>query len=133
MQYQPPYGAPGAIDPNASYINGDPTIGRQGSVPPASAFEFPQREIVNLIANSHQVPTDQDLSQMTRAVRDGKLIYCLDSGPLNTVQVASLSPPITNYTQGLTLHVLIDTTVTRSTTKSIDNYNPTSITHKNDT
>jgi hypothetical protein len=127
VQYQPPYGPPGAIDPNASYINGDPTIGRQGSVPPAAAFEFPQREIVNLIGNSQQVPTDQDLNQMTRAVRDGKLIYCFDSGPLNTVQVVNLTPPITTYTQGLTLHVLIAHTITGPTTIAIGNINPTAI------
>jgi hypothetical protein len=127
VQYQPPYGPPGAIDPNASYINGDPTIGRQGSVPPAAAFEYPQREIVNLIANAHQVPTDQDLNQMTRAVRDGKLIYCLDSGPLNTVQVVNLTPPITTYTQGLTLHVLVGHTVTGPTTIAIGQINPTAI------
>jgi hypothetical protein len=96
-------------------------------VPPASAFEFPQREIVNLIGNSHQVPTDQDLNQMTRAVRDGKLIYCVDSGPLNTVQVVNLSPLIMAYTQGLTLHVLIGHTVTGPTTIAIGNLNPTAI------
>lgn len=127
MQYQPPYGPPGAIDPNASYINGDPTIGREGSVPPAAAFEFPQREIVNLISNSQQEPTDQDLNQMTRAVRDGKLIYCLDSGPLNTVQVVNLTPEITTYTRGLTLHVLIAHTITGPTTIAIGSINPTAI------
>ena len=127
MQYQPPYGPPGAIEADAPYINGDPTIARKGSVPPAAAFEFPQREIVNLIANSKQVPTDQDLNQLTRGVRDGKLIYCLDSGPLNTVQVANVTPPITNYSQGLTLHVLIGHTVTGPTTIAIGNLNPTAI------
>ncbi len=127
MQYQPPYGPPGAIPPGSPYINADPTIGREGSVPPASAFEFPQREIVNLIANSRQVPTDQDLHQLTRGVRDGKLIYCLDSGPLNQVQVANFTPPLTNYAQGLTLHVVVAHTVTGPTTIAIGSINPTSI------
>jgi hypothetical protein len=127
VKYQPPYGPPGAIPADASYVNGDPSIGRQGSVPPASAFEYPQREIVNLITNSQQMPTDQDLNQMTRAVRDGKLIYCLDSGPLNTLEIAALLPPILNYTQGLTLHVLVGHTVTGPTTISIGNLNPTSV------
>ena len=131
MKYQPPYGPPGTIGSDDSYINGDPSIGRKGSVPPASAFEFPQREIVNLIGNSKQVPTDEDLNQMTRAVRDGKLIYCLDSGPLNTVEIANLLPPITNYAQGLTLHVLVGHTVTGPTTITIGNLNPTSI-HRRD-
>ena len=34
------------------YVNGDPTIGQEGSIPPAAAFEHPQREIVNLIKNA---------------------------------------------------------------------------------
>jgi hypothetical protein len=127
VQYQAPYGPPGLIDPNASYINGDPTIGRPGSVPPASAFEYPQREIVNLITNSLQAATDQDLNQMTRAVRDGKLIFSLDSGPLNTVEISNFSPPVNSYTQGLTLHVLIAHTVTGPTTIAIGSLNPTSI------
>jgi hypothetical protein len=96
-------------------------------VPPASAFEYPQREIVNLISNSKQVPTDQDLMQMTRAVRDGKLIYSLDSGPLDTVEIPNFNPPIISYTQGLTLHVLIAHTVTGPTTIAIGNLNPTAI------
>ena len=37
------YGAPGADD---SYVNGDPSIARQGSIIPAQAVEYPQREIV---------------------------------------------------------------------------------------
>ena len=127
MKYEPPFGPPGAIPADASYVNGDPSIGRKGSVPPAAAFEYPQREIVNLITNSQQMPTDEDLNQMTRAVRDGKLIYCLDSGPLNTIEIASLVPAITNYTQGLTLHVLMGHTVTGPTTISIGNLNPTSV------
>ena len=41
MKYNQPYGI---TDPEAPYINGDPSIGRQGSIIPAAAVEFPQRE-----------------------------------------------------------------------------------------
>ena len=47
MQYNQPYGV---SDPNAPYINGNPTTGTMGSIPPAASIEFPQREIVDVIS-----------------------------------------------------------------------------------
>lgn len=126
MKYEAPYGPPGTIDPNASYINGDPSVGRQGSVPPAAAFENPQREIVNLITNSQQQPTDDDLQQVTRAVRDGKLNYVLDSGPLNSFEV-NIVPNLLAYTAGLMLRVLVGHTVTGPTTITVNQLNPTAV------
>ena len=46
MKYNQPYGI---TDPEAPYINGDPSIGRQGSIIPAAAVEFPQRDIISAI------------------------------------------------------------------------------------
>jgi hypothetical protein len=108
-------------------VNGNPATANQGSIPPAAAFEDPQREIVNMISDSKQVPTDQDLHQMTRAIRDGKLLWCIDSGPLNTLQIPALMPILLSYTPGLTLHVLVAHTVTGPTTISIGSLNPTAI------
>ena len=48
-------------DPNAPYINGNPTTGTMGSIPPAASIENPQREIVNFITDSGLTPTDADL------------------------------------------------------------------------
>lgn len=124
MKYQPPLDV--INQPDASYVNGDPSIARQGSIPPAEAFELPQREIVNLITLSQQMPSDQDLEQLTRGVRDGKLIFCVDQGPLNQIAVM-LAPPFRGYEAGLTLRVLIAHTVTGPTTISINRMNPTSI------
>ena len=46
MQYNQPFGI---SDPNASYINGNPSTGTMGSIPPALAIEHDQREIVRVI------------------------------------------------------------------------------------
>jgi hypothetical protein len=46
MQYNQPYGI---SDTNASYINGNPSTGTMGSIPPAFSIEHPQREIVTVI------------------------------------------------------------------------------------
>lgn len=46
MLYNQPYGI---SDPNASYINGNPSTGTMGSIPPALSIEHPQREIVKVI------------------------------------------------------------------------------------
>jgi Concanavalin A-like lectin/glucanases superfamily len=127
MQYVPPFGPPGTIQPDASYINGDPTISRKGSIPPAEAIEHPQREIVNLIVDALQSPSEDDLHQTTRAVRDGKLNFCIDSGPLNQLQVDLPGPLIQSYTAGLTLNVLIAHTNTGPTRISVGSLNPTTV------
>jgi Concanavalin A-like lectin/glucanases superfamily len=125
VKYVPPYGVTG--NPDASYVNGDPSIGRQGSIPPAAAFENPQREIVNLISDAQQTPSDADLHQQTRAVRDGKLTFCIDSGPLNQIQVQIPGPPLTAYTAGLMINVLVAHTNTGPTRISIGSLNPTAV------
>lgn len=127
MKYVPPFGPPGAVLPDASYINGDPNISRKGSIPPAEAMEHPQREIVNAITDAAQVPNEQDLHQLTKAIRDGKLNYCLDTGPLNQLEVTIPGPPITSYGAGLTLRVLIAHTNTGPVTIAVGSVNPTSV------
>ncbi len=76
MKYNQPYG--GVAD--APFVNGDPSIGRQGSIPPAEAIEYDQREIVNVIqwAADHQytdmngalcvAPTNTYLDQLLKAL-----------------------------------------------------------------
>jgi hypothetical protein len=111
MEYQQPYGI---TDPNASYINGDPSQGIMGSIPPAACFEYPQREIVALIANSQITPSDLDLQQMTEAVRSQALNFVQDVGSTNAMVVA-LDPALTAYTPGLPLRVRILHTNTSAT------------------
>jgi hypothetical protein len=108
MQYNAPYGV---TDPNAPYINGDPTQGRQGSIPPASAFEFPQREITNLITGNGLVPTNDDLWQMLKGTRSQASNYGIDTGSVNNLSVA-YNPAISVYTPGLPLRVRVHSTNT---------------------
>jgi len=102
MKYAPPYGV---NDPDAPYVNGDPSIARQGSILPAAAAEYPQREIVNYILDSDLVPTDNDLHQLTRSARSQWVNFCVDSGAVNAMSVALL-PALEAYRQGTPLRVL---------------------------
>jgi hypothetical protein len=77
MLYNQPYGV---SDPNAAYINGNPSTGTMGSIPPAASIEFDQREIVAVIsyANAHALtdyngapcaaPSNADLTQLAKAI-----------------------------------------------------------------
>ncbi len=103
MKYQQPFGI---SDPNASYINGDPSQARRGSIPPGMAIEGPQREVVGVISKSLLTPDDTDLLQLAKGVRSQALNYAVDSGATNTMVVA-LDPPLTAYTPGLPLRVKV--------------------------
>jgi len=112
MKYQAPYGV---SNPDAPYINGDPTIGRQGSIPPAAAFEFPMREILNVINKNKITPDDADLSQMMKGVRSQRTNYVDDTGSANNLSVA-LDPPLGAYTIGLPIRVKVHVTNTGAAT-----------------
>jgi hypothetical protein len=112
MKYQAPYGV---SNPDAPYINGDPTIGRQGSIPPAAAFEYPMRELVNVISKSKIVASDDDLMQVAKGIRSQAMNYVEDTGSANSLSVA-LDPPLGAYTLGLLIRVRIRTTNTGGAT-----------------
>ena len=77
MQYNPPYGV---SDPNAPYINGNPSTGTMGSIPPAASIEYPQREIVNFISDEiarlkskvGEITMDNELLYTKIAAMEGK-------------------------------------------------------------
>ena len=112
MKYVQPYGI---TDPNASYINGDPSVARQGSIPPAAAFENPMRELVHIITDSNIVPADTDLEQCAKGMRSQYMNYCVDTGSVNTLSVA-LNPPLGGYSFGLPLRVKVRNTNTGACT-----------------
>jgi hypothetical protein len=112
VKYQQPWGI---SDPSAPYINGDPSIARQGSIPPAAAFEFPQRELVSVITNSNIVPDDGDLQQVSKGTRSQFMNYCEDTGSVDNLSVA-LDPPLAGYTFGLPLRVKVRNTNTGAVT-----------------
>lgn len=66
MKYNQPFGV---SDPNAGYINGNPATGVQGSIPPAESIEYPQREIVAMIAGAGLAPDNGDLGQLLKALK----------------------------------------------------------------
>lgn len=111
MKYVQPYGI---SNPDAPYINGDPSIGRMGSIPPAEAFEHPMREIVGVIVHSDIAPSGTDLLQLAKGVRSQSLNYTEDVGSTNAMVVAA-DPPLTSYTKGLPLRVKVLHTNTSST------------------
>ena len=106
MMLPTPYGTPD----DSPYVNGDPSRGVQGSIPPAAAFEQPQRELVGVIEKSGFTTSDTNLLQMAYAVRSQRMNYAIDSNPNsglpNQITVA-YDPPITQYHAGLTLHVRV--------------------------
>jgi hypothetical protein len=98
VQYNQPYGV---SDPNAAYIDGNPSTGQMGSIPPAASIEYPQREIVNLIADANAfAPSNTDLHQLGRAIQSGRILYGVDTGATNVLQM-NLSPPPLAYYDGM--------------------------------
>jgi hypothetical protein len=65
MKYTQPFGV---VDPNASYVNGNPATGTAGSIPPAAALEAAQREIVNCITQAGLTPDPANLTQLWQAI-----------------------------------------------------------------
>jgi hypothetical protein len=100
MKYNQPYGV---SDPNAAYINGNPSTGTMGSIPPAASIENPQREIVAAISAARMTPTDTDLAQLAKAIQSGQIIYADDAGTINNLAV-TLSPNVgANFVRGFTI------------------------------
>jgi hypothetical protein len=56
------------MDEGAPYIDGNRSSGTKGSIVPAAAIEFTQRELVNLIAFAGLTPDNADLEQVRKAI-----------------------------------------------------------------
>lgn len=95
MKYVAPYGSG---DPNAPYVNGNPSTGVAGSIPPAAAFEHPLRELVALISKSGLTPDENVLTQVAQAIRGQKMNYRAAGGSANAITV-TLDPPIASYAE----------------------------------
>lgn len=102
MKYWQPFDQPGT--PDAGYVNGNPSAGTPGSIPPAGVFEQPQREIVNFISDCGIAPLDTDLHQLGRGVQTGKVIFGVDTGTANAMVVALTPVPLLR-TVGMTVRV----------------------------
>jgi hypothetical protein len=106
MKYQPPFvygatpGAPGIFnaDPNASYVNGDPALGIEGSYFPGQSIEHAQREIVAALASSGITPDHLVLTQLSEAMARYASggVFGIDSGAVNAMVVSAaltFTPP----------------------------------------
>lgn len=116
MLYNQPLGQPNV---NAPYVNGNPETGADGSVIPAPAVEYPQREIVNALIAAGLVPTNNDLTQLTQAIRLlGRIPYCLDLGSANNIVIDPL-PTITAYAVPLIFAIRVAFVNTGATTINV--------------
>ena len=118
MKYVQPYGV---SDPQAPYVNGDPSIGRKGSIPPAAAFENTQREIVNAITKAGLTPTDTDLGQLWKAMQVAPWItdYAQDMGEADAL-VAALDPIPDQLYVGMTARIKVAHNNTGATTLDLN-------------
>lgn len=117
MLYNPPTGG-AANDP---YVGKNVAAGTQGSKVPPAAAEFPQREIVAVITASGQAPTNNDLTQMLRAVRSGALEYYVDSGAANAPAIAP-APAHTSLTDGLHVRVRMKSAPTGPSNLAVNSF-----------
>lgn len=117
IKYNQPYGV-GNV--NASYVNGDPSVGLAGSIPPAEAIEYPQREIVAVISSSNlATPTNADSVQLAKAIQSWLMNSDVDEGTINQYQV-TLAPAPTAYYTFLTVRIKIGTTNTGASTLNVN-------------
>ena len=109
MQYNPPLGQ----SSNASFVDGNPSLAIEGSIIPAAAIEYSQREIVNMILKNQISPTNGDLTQLAKAVQADLINWVVDTGTANHM-VATVDPaPVMQ--QGLKMWVLVKVTNTGTT------------------
>ncbi|MBE7204869.1 MAG: hypothetical protein INR70_44700 [Parafilimonas terrae] len=129
MLYIPPAGS---SDPNASYVGASTAQQRDGSFVSPEAIEFPLRELSHLVEASDQVPTGDDLYQVVRAIRSGRLSYFDDvSTTPGTIVINSLAaaPAHTRYTKGLPVFVKLNQDITGATSLNLDGLGARQIYH----
>ncbi len=118
MQYNQPFDQ--ASNPNASYVNGNPSSGIQGSIIPAGAIEYPQRELISLIQAGGLTPNNNDLAQVAKAIQSGKLNFASTAGGVVNAYTASVNPAPTAYSSGLIVNVWFNTPNTGPSTLNLN-------------
>lgn len=127
------YNAPsGSLDPNADYVGKDVAAGRQGSKIPPKAVMTPQRELVALIKEAGLGPTNDDLTQVLKAIRSGKLWTFADTGTLNHIAVAALTPHSQSFL-GLPLRIFPKFTNTDVVDLSLNGLSPAPVLRRDGT
>lgn len=109
MKYNAPYDKV-ATDPTAGFVDGNPGIGQRGSIIPAAAVEYVQREIVNAVTDHTPLtPANTDLHQLTKAIQYDLGNWVLDTGTTNAI-VVDPSPAFAALVAGLELRIKIANT-----------------------
>ena len=111
MQYNEPFNG----NTNDPYLDGNPDLGIEGSIIPAAAIEYTQREIVNLILKSQLTPTNGDSTQLAKSVQIDRVNWAIDQGTANHL-VITLDPAPDTLVEGLKVFVLVKVTNTGTTT-----------------
>ena len=114
MQYTQPFDQ---IDPNASYVNGNPATGTQGSIIPAGAIEQGQRELVNVILGAGITPSGSDMTQLYQALLLNG--FCVAGGTANAITVTMPVSPGA-YATGQMLRVKIGSVNTGPVTINVN-------------
>src|ERR1035437_3641732 len=122
MLYNQPYG--GAT--NDPYVNGNPSTGTPGSIPPAAMMEYPQREIVEVISAAGLPPSNSVLIQLTRGIQKGTLVYGADAGTVNAYAI-TLAPAPLAYYPGMMINMLVSTSCTGSSTINVNSLGPKAV------
>jgi hypothetical protein len=116
MQYNEPFNG----NTNDPYLDGNPDLGIEGSIIPAAAIEYTQREIVNLILKSQFTPSNGDNLQLAKSVQVDLVNWAIDTGTANNI-VITLDPAPDTLVAGLKVFVLIKATNTGTTTLKCNN------------
>lgn len=119
-------------DPNASYVNGNPSTGVMGSIPPAESIEYPQREIHNYVNITGLTPTNTDLLQLAKAVQSGKVNYGLDVGAPNNIAITPVVP-ISAYVAGQRFIIKMGYGNTSQVTVNVNGLGPVPLVHVDQT
>jgi len=124
LEYNEPFGG----NTNDPYVDGDPSLGIEGSVIPAASIEYPQREIVNFIAQSDLFPDNNDLNQLGRSVQLDLVNYGVDYGTQNAMAV-TLDPSPVYYHVGLKIFILVKFPNTGTTTLNVNGLGAVPVVH----
>jgi len=119
MKYWGPLNSTGGINGNDSYVNGNPSIGVQGSIPSFHGFEQTLRELQNLVIDGGYTPDPTiNGSQVAQSVQSGKVIYGVDTGSADAM-VSTLTPNPGLYMTGLTVRILKTSSTNLTTTPTL--------------
>lgn len=134
MKYVKPFNE---TDPNASYVNGNPGAGVEGSIPDALSFEAPLRELHNLITFAGLTPSNTDLTQVWQAIQalitggaipSAALVHRgTDTNAAANVIACDVSPAVTAYEGGAVFVIKMTETNTAAVTANFNSLGSKSV------